>query len=49
MAQGEFIDSGDSGVEEFAGKVTAGAGDDLSRAVKLYYAVRDEIRYDPYY
>jgi transglutaminase-like putative cysteine protease len=48
-ATGEFIDSGDAGVQEFARKVTAGAGDDVSRAVKLYYAVRDEIFYDPYY
>ena len=49
LAPGEFIDSGDSGVQEFAGKVTAGAGDDVSRAVKLYYGVRDGIVYDPYY
>jgi transglutaminase-like putative cysteine protease len=48
-AAGEFIDSGDAGVQEFARKVTAGAGDDVARAVKLYYAVRDEILYDPYY
>lgn len=48
-AAGEFIDSRDAGVQEFARKVTAGAGDDISRAVKLYYAVRDEILYDPYY
>jgi transglutaminase-like putative cysteine protease len=46
---GEFIDSGDAGVQEFAQKVTTGAGDDVSRAVKLYYAVRDGILYDPYY
>ncbi|HEY6945784.1 MAG TPA: transglutaminase-like domain-containing protein [Candidatus Acidoferrum sp.] len=46
---GEFIDSGDAEVQEFARKVTAGAGDDVSCAVKLYYAVRDEILYDPYY
>lgn len=49
IAAGEFIDSGDAGVREFARKVTAGAGDDVSRAVKLYYAVRDEVFYDPYY
>ena len=49
LAPGEFIDSGDPGVQEFAGKATAGAGDDVSRAVKLYYAVRDGILYDPYY
>jgi transglutaminase-like putative cysteine protease len=49
LAPAEFIDSGDPGVEQFARRVTAGAGDDVSRAVKLYYAVRDEILYDPYY
>jgi transglutaminase-like putative cysteine protease len=48
-AAGEFIDSGDADVQEFARKVTAGAGEALPRAVKLYYAVRDEILYDPYY
>lgn len=46
---GEFVDSGDADVQGFARKVTAGAEDDVSRAVKLYYAVRDEILYDPYY
>jgi transglutaminase-like putative cysteine protease len=45
----EFIDSGDAAVQGFARKATAGVGDDVSRAVKLYYAVRDEILYDPYY
>lgn len=49
LVPGEFIDSGDSDVRQFAGKVTSGAGDDVSRAVKLYYAVRDGILYDPYY
>jgi transglutaminase-like putative cysteine protease len=49
LAPGEFIDSGDAGVQAFARKVTAGSSDDVSRAVKLYYAVRDEILYDPYY
>jgi transglutaminase-like putative cysteine protease len=46
---GELVDSGDAGVRDFAKKAAAGAGDDVSRAVKLYYAVRDEILYDPYY
>jgi len=46
---GEFIDSGHAEVREFARRVTAGAQDDVSRAVKLYYAVREEILYDPYY
>lgn len=49
LAPGEFVDSGDAGVQEFAGKVSLGASDDVSRATKLYYAVRDEILYDPYY
>ena len=47
-AVGEFIDSADSEVREFARQAATGAGDDLSRAVKLYYAVRDEVFYDPY-
>src|SRR2546430_12974326 len=46
---GEFIDSADAGVCEFARRASAGSGDDVSLAVKLYYAVRDEILYDPYY
>lgn len=48
-AASKFIDSGDADVRVFAQEATAGATDDLSRAVKLYYAVRDEILYDPYY
>lgn len=49
LAAGEFIDSGDADVQTFAEKVTAGVTDEISRAVKLYSAVRDEILYDPYY
>ena len=49
MAAEEFVDSSHADVQEFAQKATAGADDALSRAVKLYYAVRDEILYDPYY
>ena len=45
----EFINSGDPDVVAFAQKVTAGAADGVARAVKLYYTVRDEIVYDPYY
>lgn len=48
-ASGEFVDSCDADVQGFAKKAAAGADDDVSRAVKLYYAVRDEILYDPYY
>jgi transglutaminase-like putative cysteine protease len=35
-------------VRAFTARVTAGAGSDRERAVRLFYAVRDEIRYDPY-
>ena len=48
-APGEFVDCGEADVREFARKVAGSAGDDVSRAVKMYYAVRDEIFYDPYY
>jgi transglutaminase-like putative cysteine protease len=49
LGAGEFIASGDPDVRAFAQRTTAGATDAVSRAVKLYYAVRDEILYDPYY
>lgn len=49
LAPGEFIDSSDPDVQAFAQQRTAGATDAVSRTVKLYYAVRDEILYDPYY
>jgi transglutaminase-like putative cysteine protease len=48
-ASGEFVDSGDAEVRAFGRKASAGASDDVSRAVMLYYAVRDEIFYDPYF
>ena len=35
-------------VQAFAARITAGAGTVRERAVRLFYAVRDEIRYDPY-
>ena len=49
LAPGEFIDSGQANVRAFAHSEVGGASDDISRAVKLYYAVRDKILYDPYY
>jgi transglutaminase-like putative cysteine protease len=49
LTAGEFIDSSDPDVRAFAQKITTGAANAVSRAVKLYYAVRDEILYDPYY
>jgi transglutaminase-like putative cysteine protease len=48
LEAGEFIDSSHPEVRYFAQKTTVGAANAVSRAVKLYYAVR-EILYDPYY
>ncbi len=47
LAPGNFIDSSDSGVVEFSKKNSAGTTD-RERAVALYYAVRDGIRYNPF-
>jgi transglutaminase-like putative cysteine protease len=47
LAPGTFIDSDHDAILKFS-RERAGAGDDRQRAVRLYYAVRDEIRYDPY-
>jgi transglutaminase-like putative cysteine protease len=43
-----FIDSDHPDVVAFAHERSKGAETDVERAVKLYYAVRDGIRYDPY-
>ena len=43
-----FLDCDHPNVRAFAQSVTAGAGDAVERAVKLFYAVRDGIRYDPF-
>jgi transglutaminase-like putative cysteine protease len=42
------IDSEAPAVRAFAARVTEGAATARERAVRLFYAVRDEIRYDPY-
>jgi transglutaminase-like putative cysteine protease len=44
---GLYIDSGDAAVAGFARKHIKGAND-RERAISLYYAVRDEIRYNPF-
>jgi len=49
LKAGECIDSGNADVRAFAEKAAAGAGDEVSQTVKLYYAVRDGVLYDPYY
>lgn len=43
-----FMDFGHESVRAFAEAKTAGAGSDVEKAVKLFYAVRDGIRYNPY-
>jgi transglutaminase-like putative cysteine protease len=47
LAPGEFIDSDHAAVREFAAKNSKG-DTDLERAVSLYYAVRDGIKYNPF-
>jgi len=42
-----FLDADDPSVRDFATE-KAGDGSELDRAVRLFYAVRDGIRYDPY-
>jgi len=48
LVPGTFIDSDDPEIVAFAAKLTAAADGDREKAVRLYYAVRDDIRYDPY-
>jgi transglutaminase-like putative cysteine protease len=43
-----FLDRDSPAVVELARATTRGASSDLDRAVRLYYAIRDDIRYDPY-
>jgi hypothetical protein len=43
-----FIDSDSNIIKDFAGKVCQKETDPLKKAVKMYYAVRDGIKYDPY-
>ena len=42
------IESGHPDVVAFANKHLGGAQNEVDKAVRLYYAVRDGIRYDPY-
>jgi transglutaminase-like putative cysteine protease len=48
LAETAFIDYRNPEVISLAERVCAGGGSPKDRAIKLYYAVRDEIRYDPY-
>lgn len=48
LSSTEFIDSDSPDIQAFAKKAAAGARTPREKAVKLYYAVRDGIYYDPY-
>jgi transglutaminase-like putative cysteine protease len=45
----DIIDCRHPDIRAFVEKVTDGAANAVDKAVRLYYAVRDGIRYDPYY
>ncbi|UCH94469.1 MAG: transglutaminase domain-containing protein, partial [Candidatus Aminicenantes bacterium] len=44
----QFIDSDSPGVMEFTRSVIDPVETDIERGVKLYYVVRDLVRYSPY-
>ena len=43
-----YLDADHAEIRRFAADATAGARDPIEAAVRLYYAVRDGLRYDPY-
>ena len=43
-----YLDGDHPAVADFARRAVAGAESDVDKAVRLFYAVRDGIRYDPY-
>jgi transglutaminase-like putative cysteine protease len=45
---GQFVDSDHPSIHDFANRAIFGAATAVDRAVALYYAVRDGIRYDVY-
>jgi transglutaminase-like putative cysteine protease len=48
LEPGRFIDSDHCAVVEFAERFRGAERDPQQQAIKLYYAVRDEVRYNPY-
>ncbi len=48
LAASGTVDADHRAVRAFAERTVDGAADDRTRAVRLYYAVRDGFRYDPY-
>jgi transglutaminase-like putative cysteine protease len=47
-APGHFVDSDAPEIVAYAERVVGDASDDVEKARRLYYAVRDDLRYDPY-
>ncbi len=47
LAPSRFVDSDAPAIRAYA-EARAGGGSDVERACRLYYAVRDDLRYDPY-
>jgi transglutaminase-like putative cysteine protease len=43
-----YLDAGHPAIRAFATDAVGGASDPIEAAVRLYYAVRDGLRYDPY-
>lgn len=48
LAPGRLVDSDAPDIVEYARWVVGDTGDELERARRLYLAVRDDLRYDPY-
>ncbi len=48
LAPADFVDSTAANIVAFAREAAGPAADSLTRAVRLYYAVRDDIIYTPY-
>ena len=48
LKPGRFIESADPAVIVFAKKVVGGEANVTQKALKLFYAVRDDVRYDAY-
>jgi transglutaminase-like putative cysteine protease len=48
LSAAEFVDSDHPSVIDFSMEAAAGAENDLGRALRLFYSIRDDIFYDPY-
>lgn len=48
LRPGRFVESGDQEIVTFARAAAGGAVDPVEIAMRLYYAVRDGVQYDPY-